>query len=190
MYNIKYYYSSLSKQAFLIIFIAYTIARIILFHVGGFSEHYYPLLSYTMYFAILLLSFLLLNGYKYYLVSFTETDITIKNLILKKTRSLKISDVKKAEFTRLGIKLYTDDINKASVIIPIYFFGKMSPVGCENFEIMLKNMKVPEVTKSYTVLPGYGRISNFIGYFFFFSCIPFLLSTVQLFQIIYILIQS
>lgn len=190
MYKIKYYYSSLSKQAFFIIFIAYTIARIGIFYVGGFSEYYYPLLSTLMYLALIGVSIFLLNAFKYYYVEFTETDVTIHKCLLKKTTSIKISDLKKAEFTRLGIKLYSDDLNKASIIIPIYFFGKMSPVGCENFEIMLKNMKVPEVIKTYTVLPGYGRISTFIGYFLFFSCIPFLLSTIELFQIIFILLQA
>lgn len=190
MYNIKYYYSSLSKQTFLIIFIAYTIARICIFHIGGFSQFYYPLLSTLMYLGIIAISLFLLNGYRLYYVSFDEKTVTIHNKLLKKEHTIEICKIKKAEFTRLGIKLYTDNIDKASHIIPIYFFGKISPVGCENFEIMLKNMKVPEVNKAYNILPGFGRISTIIGYVFFFSCIPFLISSIQLFELIYLILKS
>lgn len=190
MYNIKYYYSSLSKQTFLIIFIAYNIARIGIFHTAGFSEYYYPILSTLMFLAIIVFSIFLLNAYKYYYVEFDETTVTIHNRIMKKNISYAIADIQKAEFTKLGIKIYTNNTSKCDTTIPIYFFGKMSPVGCENLEIMLKNMKVKEVTKTYKVLPGFGRVSTIIGYVFFFSCIPFLLSTIQLFEIIYFILTQ
>lgn len=190
MYNIKYYYSSLSKQAFLIIFIAYNIARIGIFHTAGFSEYYYPVLSTLMFLAIIAFSIFLLNAYKYYYVEFDETTVTIHNRLINKNISYSIADIQKAQFTKLGIKIYTSDVNKCDSIIPNYFFGKMSPVGCENLEIMFKNMHVKEVTKTYKVLPGFGRISIVIGYVFFFSCIPFLLSTIQLFEIIYFILMG
>lgn len=187
MYKINYYYSSLSKQFFLIIFITYTITRIVLFHIGGFSEYYYPILSTLMYLLIISFCIFLLNGYKYYYVQFDETTISIHNRIIKKSISYSIADIQKADFTRLGIKIYTHNSNKYDIIIPIYFFGKMSPIGCENFEIMLKNMNVGSINKSYQILPGYGMYSTIVGYIFFFLCIPLLLSTVQLIEIIYLI---
>lgn len=189
MYNIKYYYSSLSKQLFLIIFILYTLARIGIFYVGGFSQYYYPLTSTLMYAGIIAFCLFLLNAYKLYYVEFDEKVIVVHNKLFRKNKRIEITAIQKADFTKAGIKLYTNDLSKIDTFIPIYFFGKMSPVGCENFEIMLKNMKVKEVNKTYKVLPGFGHISRIISYVFLFSCVTFLVNTIQLVELIYLIMK-
>lgn len=190
MYTIRYYYSSLSKQAFLIITIWYLLARMGIFYVAGFSQYYYTLPSMLMYLALIGFCVLCFIGFKLYYVEFDETKATAYNKLFKKTRTIALKDIKKATFTRTRIGLYTDDSDKPTMKIPLYFFGKISPVGAENFEIMLKNQGVPRVSKTYKTLPGFGRFSTIISYTFFFLCIPFLLTTIQLIEIIIMILRG
>lgn len=187
MYNIRYYYASLAKQSFILITILYLIARMAIFHVAGFDEHYYTVPSMMMYLILIGFCILCFMGYKLYTVSFDDSTITATNHILKSSKSLSYGEINKAMFKKTGIYLY-DTSEKLLLHIPIYFFGKISPVGVENFEIMLKNKGIKEVRKTYKTLPGFGRVSVIISYTFFFLCIPFLLSTVQLIEIIFMLL--
>lgn len=190
MYTIRYYYSSLSKQSFLLITILYLLARVGIFYVADFSQYYYTLPSMLMYFTLISICVFCFIGYKLYYVEFDNTKATVYNKLLNKTCVIALNDIEKAIFTRTGIHLYKDISDKPALKIPIYFFGKISPVGVENFEIMLKNQGVPGVSKTYKTLPGFGRISTIISYTFFFLCIPFLLTTIQLIEIIFMIIRG
>ncbi len=190
MYKIRYYYSSVAKQAFICIIALYLLVRLVLFHVAGFSEFYYPLLSTMLYLAGFGLCFFFFTAYKYFYVDFDDKTATAYNKLLRRQTTIALSDVQKAVFSRTGIQLYTQDMGKPAFYVPIYFFGKLSPVGAENFEIMLRNLKVPEVTKTYKVLPGYGRFATFISYFFFCSCIPFLFTTAEFAVVTYMVITQ
>lgn len=190
MYKIRYYYTSVAKQGFVIVLALYLLVRLVLFHVAGFSAYYYTGLSTVLYLLGFGLCFLWFTGYRYFYVDFDDKTVTAYNKLLRRETEVDLTAVQKAVFSKTGIRVYTDNLQKPALYIPIYFLGKLSPVGAENFEIMLRNIGVPEVTKTYKALPGYGRFATFISYFFFCSCIPFLLTTLEFALVTYMVITQ
>lgn len=189
MYQIRYYYSSLSRQLFVLVFALYLLARLILFHVGGFSRIYQPFLSTLLYVILIGACVLLFVGHRCCCITFDEEKVIKRNKLRKKEDIVYLNDISKGKFSVIGIRLYTGGKSQYVLYIPIWFFGKISPVGMENFEVMLRNVGVPEVERTYSVLPGYGRGTTFLGYLFFFSAIPFFLAIIQYGYLIFMIVK-
>ncbi|MFT5874103.1 MAG: hypothetical protein ACI8WT_003063 [Clostridium sp.] len=190
MYKIKYYYSSVSKQIFIITLILAIVTRLILFFVGGFYEQFNTFLSILMYIVALLCCIFFFTAYKFFYSEFDEKTVTSYNLLLRQTKEADLSKVEKGLLSKSGISLYYDKTKKPNFFIPFYNFGNISPVGVENFTIMLQNLGV-EIEKQYKYLPGYGKSSTLFSYgYIIISIITFINSFQYGILVILILFSS
>jgi len=159
MRSIKYYYTSVIKQVFLVIFMACILARIIvfaevlLFDIPGYEE--YNFVSSIIFYLIAIgIVFFFLVGYNFFSTEFTENEVTNVNSILRKRSTLQLSEVDHVVFTKKGAKFYkTAEGKKHDFMVKFRKFGIASPVGIESLEKLIEYKEIP-YTKEYTETPG------------------------------------
>lgn len=189
MYRIRYYYSSMSKQFFILSVMAFLVVRLALFFVGGFAQYAYVVPTVLLYAVILLLCAFFLMGWRFFYSEFDENTLTYHNALQKKKTALDLDLVTRAEFSKSGISLFCDGENAPRLTIPMWRFGVISPVGVENFQNLMKNRGVP-VEQSYRVLPGFGPASRWIGRIYLIFAFVLLAGTLKYGTLVYLILTS
>lgn len=166
MYKIRYYYSSLSKQVFIITVLLTVIVRFVLFFLGGFYKDSYLIASVVVYLLAMALCVFFTFAWRFFYAEFDEKIIIWHNRLLKRETSMPLATVRQADFTKKGILLYDQPEALPRLTIPFYRLGVVSPVGVENFQKLLKALDVP-IRQDYDVLPGFGPSAAWFsrGYF-------------------------
>ena len=185
MRTIRYYYSSMSQQGFLVIFSLCMLARIIVFaevqflNIDGYADQYNLFASILLYTLIILAALFLLIGFRFFLTEFTEEEVTNVNKIFNKRKSINLSEVDHAVFTNKGIHLYKagNEGKKGDFIIKFRKFGIASPVGVESFEKLLQYKEIP-FTKEYETFPGLHK-SKIIMIGYIILCLSLLVNSSQ-----------
>ena len=179
MRTIRYYYSSMTKQFFLLILVASMLVRMALMfvvttkNIGGYGDAYTVSASMVMYLAFIAGCGFLFIAYRFFHTEFTEHEVTNVNRILRRRKSISLDEITYANFDKGGILLYrVKGSRKPDFLIKFYKFGVASPVGIESFE-KLCAYKGLEFDKNYTYLPGQGMFSRLcsIGYIILIICL-------------------
>lgn len=179
MRTIRYYYSSMAKQFFLLILIASMLVRMALMfvvttkNIGGYGEAYNVGASMVLYLAFIAGCIFLFVAYRFFHTEFTEHEVTNVNRLLRKRHTINLNEITYADFDKGGILLYKEKgTKKPDFLIKFYKFGVASPVGIESFE-KLCQYKGIEYDKHYTYLPGQGKFSKLcsIGYIVLIVCL-------------------
>ena len=179
MRTIRYYYSSMAKQFFLLILVVSMLVRMALMfvvtskNIGGYGDAYNVGASMVLYLAFIFACAFLFVAYRFFYTEFTEHEVTNVNRLLRKRKSISLNEITYANFDRGGILLYREKgAKKPDFLIKFYKFGVASPVGIESFE-KLCQYKGIEYDKSYNYLPGQGRFSKLcsIGYIALIICL-------------------
>lgn len=162
MEKIKYYYSAMSKQVFILIMISLIVTRFILFvqimkynindYAGNFNIGA-TLILYLLYLFICVFFFIV---YKFFFTIFDENSVTYCNKLLRKEKTINLNLVEKAHLTKRGIYLYEKNKEKASFYLPFFRGGVISPVGVDNFYKLLKTKNI-QIQKDFATLPGQGK---------------------------------
>jgi len=189
MYRIRYYYSSTSKQFFILTVMAFLIVRLALFFVGGFAQYAYVLPTVLLYGAVLLLCAFFLLGWRFFYSEFDENTLTCCNMLKKKKTALDLNLVSRADFSKSGIRLFCDGEATPRLTIPMRRFGVISPVGVENFQNLMRNRGV-SVEQSYQVLPGFGPASRWISRIYLIFGFVFLAGTLKYGTLVYLILTS
>lgn len=176
MYKIRYYYSSLSKQVFIIFVTLNILLRFAVFFAGGFYKDAYVIPSVALYFLALALCAFFFTAWKYFYFEFDEASIVSHNMLTKKETELELSSVERALFSKSGISLFCEGEEAPQFNIPLRRFGVISPVGVENFMNLMKNNAVT-VEQQYDTLPGCGPSSKWVGRIYILLTIPVLINT-------------
>lgn len=179
MRTIRYYYSSMAKQFFLLILIVSMLVRMALMfvvtakNIGGYGEAYNVGASMVLYIAFILGCIFLFIAYRFFHTEFTEHEVTNVNRLLKKRTSISLNEITYVNFDKGGILLYREQgTKKPDFLIKFYKFGVASPVGIESFE-KLCQYKGISYDKNYDYLPGQGRFAKLcsIGYIALIICL-------------------
>jgi len=179
MRTIRYYYSSMAKQFFLLILIVSMLVRMALMFVvtakdiGGYGNAYNVGASMAMYLAFIVACAFLFIAYRFFYTEFTEHEVTNVNRILRRRKSISLNEITYVNFDKGGILLYRNKgSRKPDFLIKFYKFGVASPVGIESFE-KLCQYKGIEYEKNYNYLPGQSRLSKLcsIGYIALIICL-------------------
>lgn len=179
MRTIRYYYSSMAKQFFLIILVLSMLVRMALMfvittkNIGGYGDAYNVGASMVMYLAFIAGCAFFFIAYRFFHTEFTEHEVTNVNSLLRKRKSISLDEITYVNFDRGGILLYREKgSKKPDFLIKFYKFGVASPVGVESFE-KLCQYKGIEYDKNFTYLPGQGKFSKLcsIGYIALIICL-------------------
>ncbi len=179
MRTIRYYYSSMAKQFFLIILVLSMLVRMALMfvittkNIGGYGDAYNVGASMVMYLGFIAGCAFFFIAYRFFHTEFTEHEVTNVNSLLRKRKSISLDEITYVNFDRGGILLYREKgSKKPDFLIKFYKFGVASPVGVESFE-KLCQYKGIEYDKNFTYLPGQGKFSKLcsIGYVALIICL-------------------
>lgn len=159
MRSINYYYTSVMKQVFLVIFMACMAARVIVFtevlvfDIPGYEEYNF-VTSIVFNLIIIAIAFFLFIGFRFFRTDFTESEVTNVNTLINRKQSIQLSEVDHVVFTKKGVKFYkTEDAKKHDFMVKFRRFGMASPVGIESLEKLIEYKEIP-FTKQYTETPG------------------------------------
>lgn len=177
MEKIKYYYSTMSKQVFLILLILFIVLRFMLMmqvvanDINGYAEKINlgaTLMLYAIYFGICIF---FLTAYKGFYVTFDEHSLTYHNRLLRTNRTIVFDGITRAHLGKRGIRLYRDGQEKADFYLPFFRFGVISLGGMDRFYKMLKNKPIA-IQKDFLALPGHGKGRKWIS--LLYTCLALL----------------
>lgn len=177
MKKIRYYYSSMSKQVFLILSMLFVLARFVLFleviffDINGYAGQYNIFASVLLYLVYFLPLLFFSTGYRFFYTLYDEDKVTYCNRLLKKETSLSFASVEKAILDRKGIHLFCKGRSESDLSIPFFRFGVISPAGADDFYKLLKQKNIP-LEKKFTILPGHEPSRRWRG--LVYSCLALL----------------
>jgi len=181
MRTIRYYYSSMAKQFFLLTLIFSMLVRMALFFevtyldIGGYGDAYNVAASMVMYIGFIAVCAFLFIAFRFFHTEFTEHEVTNVNRLLRRKKSISLDEITYAVFDKGGILLYREKgTKKPDFVIKFYRFGVASPVGVESFEKLIKYKNIP-YEKNYTEQLGFTKFSKFcsMGYIVLILCLLF-----------------
>lgn len=172
MKRIRYYYSAMSKQVFLIILFLFILARmtiffqVVFYNINDYAKLYNVKASIFLYAIYIVLCLFFFYAYKGFYVEYDEHKVIYYNRIIQKRYFVDLDMVSNAVLNKNGIYLYysSDDITKNSfaMFIPFSRFGVISPVGVDDFYKLLKQKNIV-IEKSFVELPVFGKSKNWIS---------------------------
>ncbi len=174
MEKIKYYYTSMSKQVFLITLALLLIARsivfieVIFFNINNYPTTYNLSVALFIHFVYLLITIFFFFGHKYFIAEYDENNIVYTNKILRRKNKVELKDIQKAVLGKRGISLYTSPQKKPCFFLPFFRLGVVSPVGVDGFYKILKSKDIL-LEKKFTILPGHGKYKKIFSVLY--SCL-------------------
>ncbi|MFV0518001.1 MAG: hypothetical protein ACK5MV_11450 [Aminipila sp.] len=168
MEKIKYYYSCMSKQVFLIIIAFLIVIRFILcvqivtYNVNDYGNMLNLGATSFLYLIYLVVCIFFFIAYKFFIVEFNNDSVTYTNHILRRRKEVDLGEISAAHLTKKGIKLYKENEEKECFYIPFFRLGIISPVGVDSFYKILKQKKIL-IKKDFDTLPGHGKRWKWVG---------------------------
>lgn len=167
MKKIRYYYSSMSKQVFLILLTLLILVRffifrmVITYNILNSAVLYNVPATILLNIIYLISCLLLMFGFKFFYTEFDDNQIIYRNLLLRKKVQLTLDMVEKSVLGKKGIYLYIKGSDAHSMFIPFFRFGFISPVGVDEFYKLLKSKNI-QIEKQFVTLPGCGKSKKII----------------------------
>lgn len=189
MFKIRYYYSSLPKQLFIIVLMMALLVRFTLFFAGGFYKESYVGATVFVYLLALIVCVFFLVGWRFFYSEFNEDTIVYHNLLLKKKTGLELAAVSRALFSKSGISLFYEEEERPRFFVPFHRFGVVSPVGVENFMNLMKNRRV-KVEQTYETLPGFGASSKWFSRGYIVLSLLLLINTFQYGILVFLILTA
>ena len=99
MRTIRYYYSSMAKQFFLMILVVSMLVRMALMfvittkNIGGYGDAYNVGASMVLYLGFIAVCAFLFVAYRFFHTEFTEHEVTNVNRLLKKRKSISMDEM-------------------------------------------------------------------------------------------------
>ena len=162
MEKIKYYYSSMSKQVFLLILGLLVVTRFVLlvqvvkYDIVDYAQDFSLWASSLLYLFYLAMCAFFFAAYKLFYAIFDENEIIYHNKLLRKEIHFSLNNLKKVHLSKKGIYLYENSKDKSPFYLPFFRFGIISPVGVDKFYKLLKQKNI-EIQKDFSTLPGQGK---------------------------------
>ncbi|MDO5037948.1 MAG: hypothetical protein Q4E37_06590 [Tissierellia bacterium] len=107
-------------------------------------------------FLLNILSVFLMVAHHFFYFSFTEDRISSYNQVLKKTKTVDLKEVARADFSSRSIGLFSQE-GALLLKIPFYRFGLVQPQGVQSFDQLLAYKNIPRNKKDFR-LPQDSRL--------------------------------
>jgi len=167
MKKIRYYYSSMSKQVFLILLSLFIITRfiifieVVVFDINNYSAMFNIGPTIILYLFYLLICAFFFFGFKFFYTIYNENQVIYSNKILRKDYFVDLNRINRALLNKRGIHLYYLGEDKCCLFIPFFRLGIISPVGVDEFYKLLKSKNI-QIEKTFTVFPGSKKTNKVI----------------------------
>ncbi|MDD6815950.1 MAG: hypothetical protein PUE84_05845 [Firmicutes bacterium] len=166
--RITYTYPTIVRQIMYLAIFFYVllnfgvIAEIMIFKVEGYYENVRPLMTFLIYLVVFAVIIALFFGYKFCYSEYDASTLTYHNRLLRKEKTLDLTQVRFAIFDRFGVKFYnttTVDSDKDTPIfrIPFYRLGFVNAVEIDRLYRFLAARGDVGVVKTYKTLIGYSN---------------------------------
>ena len=191
---ISYRYTNSMKQIFLAsCFLNFLLSFIMIIQIEVFNVPGYEvntLFATLFYTLILIANVMILLGYKFCYTLYDVETVIYFNKLLRRERSIELSDVNKIVLGKKGVNFYTpENPDESSLYIPFFRGGVIRAIEIDQFYRTMKEREGITVIKEFTVLPGYGKLWTalkvaylFLAGFMFMSCATPLAVVIVLFQ--------
>ena len=166
--RITYNYPTIVRQIMYLTIFFYALlhygvmAEIMIFKVEGYYENVRPLMTLLIYLVVFAVIIGLFFGYKFCYSEYDAKTQTYHNRLLRKEKTLDLTQVRFAIFDRFGVKFYnttTVDSDKDTPIfrIPFYRLGFVNAVEIDRLYRFLAARGDVGVVKTYKTLIGYSN---------------------------------
>lgn len=166
--RITYTYPTIVRQIMYLAIFFYALlhfgvmAEIMIFKVEGYYENVRPLMTFLIYLVVFAVIIALFFGYKFCYSEYDASTLTYHNRLLRKEKTLDLTQVRFAIFDRFGVKFYnttTVDSDKDTPIfrIPFYRLGFVNAVEIDRLYRFLAARGDVGVVKTYKTLIGYSN---------------------------------
>lgn len=166
--RITYTYPTIVRQIMYLAIFFYVllnfgvIAEIMIFKVEGYYENVRPLMTFLIYMVVFAVIIALFFGYKFCYSEYDASTLTYHNRLLRREKTLDLTQVRFAIFDRFGVKFYnttTVDSDKDTPIfkIPFYRLGFVNAVEIDRLYRFLAARGDVGVVKTYKTLIGYSN---------------------------------
>lgn len=200
MFNkrVRYVNTSLSKQFFLFMVLIYIVLRltlvlqIVFYGITKYSNQMNIPLTLILMFALLLLLIFLIIGHRFFSIEYDENQISYKKFN-KIAGSINIDEINRVIFDKKSIKFFKDsDVNleKPSLIIPLFKFGKVEAIEMNNFYNFIKSIDGITIEKRFKVLPGYDKNQKYISALYIFLAVCVFINYATPIKAIVVLLQA
>lgn len=168
MKKIRYYYSSMSKQVFLILLSLFIITRFIIFteviiyDINNYSAMFNIGQTIILYLFYLFICAFFFFGFNFFYTTYNENQVIYINKILRKDYFVDLSRIDRALLNKHGIYLYYLGEDKHCLFIPFFRLGVISPVGIDEFYKLLKSKNI-QIEKTFTVLPSSKKSNKIVS---------------------------
>lgn len=200
MFNkrVRYVNTSLSKQFFLFMVLIYIVLRltlvlqIVFYRITKYSNQMNIPLTLILMFALLLLLIFLIIGHRFFSIEYDENQIVYKKFN-KIAGSINIDEINRVIFGKKSIKFFKDsDVNleKPSLIIPLFKFGKVEAIEMNNFYNFIKSIDGITIEKRFKVLPGYDKNQKYISALYIFLAVCVFINYATPIKAIVVLLQA
>ena len=184
MRKIDYTFITLARQfLFITIGLLATLYLIVIIQIMVFHiDKYYDRFNYPLTFGIYLLVYLCLGclffQHRFFHLTYTRSTLTYRNGLLRRERSVSLEDISNVVCDSRGAWLYRGPVtDKKQACFYIHFFrgGVIEVVAFDKFLRYLSSQGA-HITKTYKVMPGYGKIHNILGIVYGFLAICIILN--------------
>ncbi len=195
MEKIKYYYSSMSKQVFLILVALFILLRFILlvqvvtYDINDYGNMFNMGATFFLYLFYVSICGFFFMAYKLFITEFNGSEVIYTNKILRRKRTVTLDKIHRAHLKKRGIALYEFGQDKPCFYLPFFRFGIISPVGVDNFYKVLKQNNV-EIQKDFDVLPGHGKRWKWVGVLYTCLALLVLAPTTQALALVVTIFKS
>ena len=166
--RITYNYPTIVRQIMYLAVFFYALlhfgvmAEIMIFKVEGYYENVRPLMTFLIYLVVFAAIIALFFGHKFCYSEYDASTLTYHNRLLRKEKTLDLTQVRFAIFDRFGVKFYnttTVDSDKDTPIfrIPFYRLGFVNAVEIDRLYRFLAARGDVGVVKTYKTLIGYSN---------------------------------
>ena len=166
--RITYTYPTIVRQIMYLVIFFYALlhfgvmAEIMIFKVEGYYENVRPLMTFLIYLVVFAVIIALFFGYKFCYSEYDASTLTYHNRLLRREKTLDLTQVRFAIFDRFGVKFYnttTVDSDRDTPIfkIPFYRLGFVNAVEIDRLYRFLAARGDVGVVKTYKTLIGYSN---------------------------------
>lgn len=162
MEKIRYYYSAMSKQVFILLLGFLIVIRfallmqVIIYNLNDYGTKINLVATVVLYLVYLCICIFLFTAYKLFFSEFDDDRMIYYNKLLRKELRVNLNTIEKAHLTKKGIYLYEAAKKEPVFFLPFFRWGVISPVGVDKFYKVLKEKNI-KIQKDFTTLPGHGK---------------------------------
>ncbi len=201
MNKIKYRYTNIAKQVFIIMCFIYVVLRFIIiiqiavFKIKGYYDTLNIPLTIILYLVLLCFIAFVFLGYKLFYSTYDDNRFSYHNRLLKKDKTIEFDKVKTIIFDTFGIYFYDHDTTErtkkdATLFMPFFRNGVIEALQVDKFFRVMRERGDIRVIKKFRILPGYSKKWTWVAVLYVLLCIFIFINFTTPLTLIIVLFQN